>query len=49
MGKRLKADKDSKYEAVTYNDEQYLINTSGKIHEKCEEPERRRRCVLLYR
>lgn len=31
MGKRLKADKDSKYEAVTYNDEQYLINTSGKL------------------
>lgn len=31
MGKRLKADKESKYEAVTYNNEQYLINTSGKI------------------
>ena len=31
MGKRLKAEKDSKYDAVTYNGDQYLINTSGKI------------------
>lgn len=31
MGKKLKADKDTKYEAVTYKDEQYLVNTSGKI------------------
>lgn len=31
MGRKLKAEKDSKYEAVTYQDEQYLVNTSGKI------------------
>lgn len=31
MGRKLKADKDSKCEAVTYKGEQYLVNTSGKI------------------
>ena len=31
MGQRQKADKDAKYEAVSYKDEQYLVNTSGKI------------------
>ncbi|NBI71978.1 HAMP domain-containing protein [Clostridiaceae bacterium] len=31
MGRKLKADKDSRCEAVTYKGEQYLVNTSGKI------------------
>lgn len=30
-GRLLKADKDAKLEAVTFEDEEYLINTSGKI------------------
>lgn len=30
-GKLIKADKDSKYEIVTVEDQDYLINTSGKI------------------
>ena len=31
MGRKIKADKDSKREAVTYKGQQYLVNTSGKI------------------
>ena len=27
----MKADKDAKLEKVTYNGEEYLINTSGKL------------------
>lgn len=30
-GRMLKADKDAKYEVVSYNGEDYLISTSGKI------------------
>lgn len=31
MGKLIKADSDAKYEVFTYNGQDYLINTSGKI------------------
>lgn len=30
-GRRLEADKDSKYQVVTYNDKDYLIGTNGKL------------------
>ncbi len=33
-GRLMKADKDSRLEVVTYDDSQYLVNTSGKIQKK---------------
>ena len=33
-GRLLKADKDAKLEKITYDGEDYLVNTSGKIQKK---------------
>ena len=33
-GRLMKADKDSKLEAITYEGKEYLVNTSGKIQKK---------------
>lgn len=33
-GRLMKADKDSKLEVFTYNDNDYLVNTSGKLQKK---------------
>ena len=33
-GRLMKADKDAKLEKISYNGEDYLVNTSGKIQKK---------------